>query len=449
MVKNIIYQQKEERDSLLNQDYIERLDVSVKAEYLSTGLIKLITGPRRAGKSVMSLQLLKDENFAYLNFDDDLLLKHFDENAVIQSLNEVYSGYRYLVLDEIQNLKDWELWVNKLYRRGVNLIVTGSNAKLLSHEMATSLTGRYVQVEVFPFSFVEVLRFHKVSLPGQHVFTPQILGNILNYLNNYLLNGGFPEIVLNPFIVKNYLSSLFDSVLLKDIMRRFQIRHSQRLYDLSNYLLANYTNTYSYNQLKTDLNFNSVPTVQKFVGYLSEPYLFLNLTRYTNKIKTQQKSPKKSYIIDNGFIKARSFELSPNWGRLLENVVFIELLRRRYKPELDLFYYRTRNNREIDFVCRKGHKVEQLIQVSYDITNPKTLKRELTALSEASSELDCTNLLLITWDKEEVVRKNDSNIQLKPAFKWLCEVEGRALKNSPVGYFSEGARLQGWRWSKE
>jgi hypothetical protein len=263
------------------------------------------------------------------------------------------------------------------------------------------------------------------------------------------LNGGFPEIVLNPFIVKNYLSSLFDSVLLKDIMRRFQIRHSQRLYDLSNYLLANYTNTYSYNQLKTDLNFNSVPTVQKFVGYLSEPYLFLNLTRYTNKIKTQQKSPKKSYIIDNGFIKARSFELSPNWGRLLENVVFIELLRRRYKPELDLFYYRTRNNREIDFVCRKGHKVEQLIQVSYDITNPKTLKRELTALSEASSELDCTNLLLITWDKEEVVRKNDSNIQLKPAFKWLCEVEGRALKNSPVGYFSEGARLQGWRWSKE
>jgi len=421
MINNIIYQQYEERNDLLKHTYIERIDVSAKEEYLSTGLIKLITGPRRSGKSVLSLQLLKDENFAYLNFDDDLLLKYFDENAVIQSLNEVYPGYRYLFLDEIQNLTNWELWVNKLYRRGVNLIVTGSNAKLLSREMATSLTGRYVQIEVFPFSFAEILRFHKVSLSGQFAFTPQKTGIILSHLNTYLLNGGFPEIVLNPAIIKNYLSSLFDSVLLKDIMRRFQIRQSQQLYNLSNYLLANYTNPYSYNQLKTDLNFSSVSTVQKFIGYLSEPYLFLNLTRYNTKIKIQQKSPKKSYIIDNGFIKARSFELSPNWGRLLENMVFIELLRRHYKPGLDLFYYRTRNDRKIDFVCRKGHIVEQLIQVCYDITNPKTLKREIASLAEASSELNCNNLLLITRDKEEVIEKNNHNIQLLPAFKWLSE----------------------------
>ena len=421
MINNIIYQQYEERNDLLKHPYIDRIDVSAKAEYLSTGLIKLITGPRRSGKSVLSLQLLKDENFAYLNFDDDLLLKHFDENRVIQSLNEVYPGYRYMFLDEIQNLPDWELWVNKLYRRGVNLIVTGSNARLLSREMATSLTGRYLQIEVFPFSFAEVLRFHKVSLSGQLALTPQKTGIILSHLNSYLLNGGFPEIILNPAVIKNYLSSLFDSVLLKDIMRRFQIRHSQQLYNLSNYLLANYTNPYSYNQLKTDLNFSSVATVQKFIGYLSEPYLFLNLTRYSTKIKTQQKAPKKSYIIDNGFIKARSFELSPNWGRLLENVVFIELLRRHYKPGLDLFYYRTRNDREIDFVCRKGHKVDQLIQVCYDITNPKILKREITALLEASSELGCSNLLIITRNNEEIVEANKQNIHLLPGYKWLCE----------------------------
>ena len=425
MIKNIIYQQLEERNELLNHVYIKRIDVPAKADYLSTGLIKLITGPRRAGKSVLALQLLKNETFAYLNFDDDLLLKHFDENAVIQSLSEVYPGYRYLLLDEIQNLLNWELWVNKLYRRGVNLIVTGSNAKLLSREMATSLTGRFVQIEVLPFSFAEVLRFHKVSLPGQSDLTPQKTGNILSHLNTYLLHGGFPEVLLNPSIAKNYLSTLFDSVLLKDIMRRFQIRQSQQLYDLSNYLLSNYTNPYSYNQLKSDLNFNSVATVQKFIGYLSEPFLFLNLTRYTAKIKTQQKSPKKSYIIDNGFIKARSFEISPNWGRLLENVVFTELLRRHYKPGLDLFYFRTRNDREIDFICRKGHIVEQVIQVCYDITNPKTLKREIAALVEASSELNCNNLLLITWDNEEMIEKNGHTIKLVPASKWLCEdVEG-------------------------
>ncbi|TAL80825.1 MAG: ATP-binding protein [Bacteroidetes bacterium] len=420
MINSIIYQQHEEREGLLKLDYIKRIDVPAKAEYLSTGLIKLITGPRRSGKSVLSLQLLKEENFAYLNFDDDLLLKHFDENEVIQSLNEVYPGYKYLLLDEIQNLPDWELWVNKLYRRGVNLIVTGSNARLLSREMATSLTGRYLQIEVFPFSFAEVLRYHNVSLFEESELTPQKLGNILSHLNTYLLNGGFPEVVLNPSIVKNYLSSLFDSLLLKDIMRRFQIRQSQKLYDLSNYLLANYTNPWSYNQLKTDLNFNSVSTVQKFTGYLSEPYLFLNLTRYGPKLKSQQKSPKKSYIIDNGFIKARSFELSPNWGRLLENVVFIELLRRHYRPGLDLFYYRTRNDREIDFVCREGHNVIQLIQVCYDISNPKILKREIASLLEASSELACNNLLLITWNKEEMIAKNESKIQLIPACKWLC-----------------------------
>ena len=419
MIKNILYQQKEERDGLLNQVYIERTDVGAKEEYLSTGLIKLITGPRRSGKSVLSLQLLKDQNFAYLNFDDDLLLKHFEEDAVIQVLNELYPGYKYLLLDEIQNLSNWELWVSKLYRRGVNLVVTGSNAKLLSREMASSLTGRYVQIAVYPFSFAEYLHIQKLALADQEMISPQGMGILMSHLNNYLQQGGFPEIILHPSILKNYLSTLFDSVLLKDILKRFQIRQTQLLYDLSNYMLTNYTNLYSYNQLKTDLNFSSVATVQKFIGYLSEPFLFINLTRYATKIKLQQKSSKKSYIIDNGFIQARSFELSPNYGRLLENVVFVELMRRNYKPELDLFYYRTRNNREIDFVCRKGYQTEQLVQVCYDMTSPKTLKREIDALLEASSELACTNLLLITWSREEVIVKNELSIQLIPAYKWL------------------------------
>jgi len=420
VIKSILIQQLEERDNLLKQAYIERLDVSAKKEYLSSGLIKLITGPRRAGKSVLALQVLKNENFAYLNFDDDLLLKHFDENAVIQSLNEVYPGHKYLLLDEIQNLQGWELWVTKLYRRGTNLVITGSNAKLLSHEMATSLTGRYLQINVFPFSFAEVLLFNKISAPGKEEITPQKLGILLSHLNTYLINGGFPEIVLNPPILKNYLSSLFDSVLLKDILKRFKVRQSQQLYDLANYLLSNYTNLYSYNQLKTDLHFNSVATVQKFIGFLGEPYLFQNLTRFTAKIKIQQKSPKKVYVIDNGFVRARSFEISPNYGRLLENVVFAELLRRGYKPELDIFYYRTRNDREIDFVLRKGYVVEQLMQVCYDISNSKTLKREIEALTEASLELKCDKLLLITWDIEEVIQQKELTIQLLPAFKWLC-----------------------------
>ncbi len=406
---------------LLGLPYILRIEDKVKEYYLGTSLVKLITGPRRAGKSVLALQLLKDHHFAYLNFDDDLLLKNFDEDAVIQAMQGIYGNFNYLLLDEIQNLPGWELWVNKLYRRGINLVITGSNAKLLSREMASSLTGRFLQIPVFPFSFAELLKHHEVSIPEQTDLTPLSIGNICNMLDTYIHDGGFPETVLNPAILKNYLSSLFDSILLKDILKRFRIRQTQQIYDLSNYLLANYTNPYSYNQLKNDLHFNSVATVQKFVGYLEEPYLFLNLTRYAAKIKTQQKSPVKTYIIDNGFIKARSFELSPNAGRLMENAVFVELLRRKYRPELDLFYYRTRNDKEVDFILRKGHRVTQLIQVCYQFAGTMTLKRETDALVEAAAELDCSDLLLITWDKEERIEKNGREIIITPAWKWIID----------------------------
>lgn len=419
MIRNILAQQREERDALLQQKYIQRIDDEAIAEYLNTSLIKLITGPRRAGKSVMALQILKNKNFAYLNFDDDLLLNNFEEDMVIQSLNDVYAGYTCLLLDEIQNLPNWELWVGKLYRRGINLIITGSNSRLLSNEMASALTGRYLQIIVLPFSFVETLRFKSFTVSDKMQYTPAGIGEILALLDSYMFNGGFPETLFNPLLLKNYLSSLFDSVLLKDILKRFRIRNTRQLYDLSNFLLSNYTNPFSYNHIKDSLNFNSVATVQKFLGYLEEPYLFMHITRYNNKVINQQKSALKIYVIDNGFIKARSFELSPNYGRLLENLVFIELLRRGYRPGLDLFYYRTRNDKEIDFLIRKGHQIEQLIQVCYNFEQLKVIKRETNALTEAAKELNCTNLLILSWDKEDIIEMDDLKIKLLPAWKWL------------------------------
>lgn len=419
MIRNILLQQQEEQNILLNLPYINRMSDHEKEDLLQTSLIKLITGPRRAGKSVMALQLLKNKKFAYINFDDDLFLKNFDEDKVMQGLNDVYAGYEYLLLDEIQNLPNWELWVSKLYRRGINLVITGSNSKLLSHEMATALTGRYIQLTVLPFSFREMLTFNDYPIPTLENITPIEKGKINAWLQDYLVSGGFPESIRNPGITKIYLSSLFDSILLKDILKRFQIRQTQQFYDLSNYLLTNYANLFTYNQVKDHLGFNSVATVQKFIGYLEEPYLFKHLTRYDSKIKNQQKSAQKIYVIDNGFIKARSFELAPNRGRLLENMVFIELLRRDYIPELDVFYYRTRNQREIDFLIRKGHKIQQLIQVSFDISNPKTLKREIDALIEASEELQCKNLILINWEMDKQLIINEQIVQLVSVYKWL------------------------------
>lgn len=417
-MKSVVLQQKEERDALLRKVYQKRILIDHVEHYLASDLIKLITGPRRAGKSVFALQLLSSNDFAYLNFDDELLLSSFDENAIIQALQEVYPQFHFLLLDEIQNLPHWEIWVGKLYRRGINLVITGSNARLLSGEMATMLTGRYLQIEVLPFGLKEVLNFRQVV---QSVETPVQKANLLLQVEDYMVYGGFPETLALRSITRNYLSTLFDSVLLKDITKRYKVRNSNELYNLANYLLSNYGNLFSLTQLVDDLNLGSKSTAQKFCLYLEETYLFFYLPRFNNKLKQMRKAPLKPYIVDNGFIAAHSFELSPNRGRLLENSAMIELVRRGYKQGQSLFYYRSRNNKEVDFVCRKGAQVEQLIQVSYEVKISKVLKREISALMECAGELHCNNLLLLTWDEEKTIEQDGQIIRILPVWKWMSE----------------------------
>jgi len=416
MIRTVILQQKEERDTLLQREYVERSNAGQSQDFLASDLIKLITGPRRAGKSVLALQLLKLKKFAYLNFDDALLLKHFDENAVMQLLLEIYPDFQYLLLDEIQNLPQWELWAAKLYRRGVNLVITGSNSKLLSSEMASLLTGRFIEINILPFSYAETLTFNNIETIYE---TPTQKALLLQQLTEILKYGSFPETVKSRSITRNYLSALYDSILLKDIAKRFKIRNSGGLYDLASYLLTNYCNPFSINQLAQALSIGSAHTAKKFCEYLTEPYLFFYLSRYNNKLKLMKKAPQKVYVVDNGFIAAQSFELMENNGRLLENLVFVELLRRGYNTTQTLFYYRSRNDKEIDFVCRDKHKINTLIQVSYSLQNPKTYKREISALIEAREELYCDNLLLLTWDDERIVEESGAVITIKPVWKWL------------------------------
>ncbi|MBD5209972.1 MAG: ATP-binding protein [Bacteroidales bacterium] len=408
-MKNIILNQRAERDELMARPYQQRDTKYNFDELLANPLIKLITGPRRVGKSVFALLMLQGRNFAYLNFDDNLLLENWDEDLVMQMLDDVYPGYEYLLLDEIQNLPNWDLWVNKLYRRGKNLIITGSNAKMLSSEMATVLTGRYLQIEMLPFSLEETMRWRHVNSTLKEP-TPQAIVVI----DDYMRNGGYPETIQSRSITKSYLSTLFDSILLKDVAKRHNVRNTTDLYNLATYLLSNFCNPISANDLAEELGLSSVTTTKKFCNYLTEPYLFFYLPRFNNKLKLMKKAPSKVYVVDNGFIQSTAFNLSENLGRLLENQVFVELLRRGYSPGQTLFYYRTRNDKEIDFVTRKGAKVEQLIQVCYDMTSEKTRKRELDALIEAADELHCGNLLIITNSQEETVNFGDKIIKIKP-----------------------------------
>ena len=412
-MKTTILNQRSERDALMARSYQTRHTKYDADELLANPLIKLITGPRRVGKSVFALLMLRGKNFAYLNFDDSQLLERWDEEQALATLDDVYTGYDYLVLDEIQNLPGWDIWVTKLYRRGINLVITGSNAKMLSSEMATVLTGRYLQIEMLPFSLDETVSWRNIIDKGNIRQT-----STDNMVDDYMLNGGYPETIPARGIAKSYLATLFDSILLKDVTRRHKVRNTTDLYNLATYLLSNFCNPMSANDLAEALGFTSVTTTKKYCDYLAEPYLFLYLPRFNNKLKLMKNAPKKVYVVDNGFVQSTAFNLSENLGRLLENQIFVELLRRGYTTGQTMFYYRTRNNKEIDFVVRRGVNVEQLIQVCYDLRGERTRRREFNALVEAADELHCDNLRVVSSNEEENIEWKGKIIKIVPVSKF-------------------------------
>ena len=405
-MKIAIQNQRKERDRLLSLPYIPRQTIYNFDELLKSPNIKLLTGPRRVGKSTQALLMLRGKNFAYLNFDDNELLNKWDEQQAEMLLGEIYPNYEYLLLDEVQNIDGWDVWVNKLYRRGVNLVITGSNAKMLSGEMATVLTGRYLEINMLPFSLVEASQF-----AGR-------LGNAEKIQDDFLKNGGYPETFTQRSITPSYLQTLFDSILYKDIVRRHKIRNATDLNNVAMFLLSNFTGTFSYNDVADDLGLSSVTTTKKFMDYLHEPFLFYYLDRYNNKLKLMKKAPRKVYVVDNGFVASKAFNLSDNLGKLLENQVFVELLHRGYDTEKTLFYYHSRNDKETDFVLREGNKVKELIQVCYDMSKEKTIKREVDSIVECAGELGCDNLTIVTWNEERTIEKKGYTIKVVPVGKF-------------------------------
>lgn len=382
---------------------------------LNSHLIKLITGPRRVGKSTQALLMLRNRNFAYLNFDSQQLLDAWDADLVMRMLDDVYPGYEYLLLDEVQNLDAWDLWVSELYRLGKNLVITGSNAKMLSSEMATALTGKYLKVEMLPFSLEEFFDWNKLDLSK---LNHEQQADASALMDDYLRNGGYPEVVASRQLTRTYLDTLFDSIVWKDVAKRHSVRNVTDLNDLALYLVSNFCNPVSANELTEELGFSSVNTTKKFMDYLHEPYLFYYLPRYNNKLKLMKKAPRKVYVVDNGFVAAKAFSLSDNLGRLLENQVFVELLRQGYDTDKTMFYYRSRNDKEVDFVLRQGTHIEQLVQVCYDMNNAKTEKREVDSLLECAEELNCSNLAIVTNNDGRVIEKDGYRIEVVPVAQW-------------------------------
>lgn len=415
MLQETILQQKVERNKLIQIDYQPRCYHEQVEKYLKSNLMKLITGPRRAGKSVFSLLLLRGKRFAYLNFDDDKLLKEFDEEHIMQVLKEVYSDYDYLLLDEPQNLPNWDLWVSKLYRRGYNLVITGSNSNLLSSEMASLLTGRYLSIEILPFSLRETLEYRKSNFnPAQ----PEDKADFMLQVEDYFHYGGYPEIINNRDITESYLKTLFDSIIMKDIVRRYKVRKVEELYQFATYMISIFTSPFTYSSITEELGLSSKTTVQKFCTYLKNCYLFFYLPRYNHKLKLMQKAPQKVYIVDNGFLSSSAFQISENKGRLLENLVLLEFIRRKYEIGKNLFYYRNQSDKEVDFVVRENNIVRQLVQVCWDMSNPKTQKREIGSLMACAKDFPNGELFVITWNEQKEITMNAKIIHVIPYYKW-------------------------------
>ncbi|MFO7966491.1 MAG: ATP-binding protein [Archaeoglobaceae archaeon] len=420
-LKKIIVDQKEEVERIFREEkIIEREFLTTWKSSMESDLIKVVTGVRRTGKSIFSMQLLERKQYAYINFDDERLagINTEDLNLVLQAFYELYGDIKYVFLDEIQNIDGWELFVNRLHRMGLNIVVTGSNANLLSRELASHLTGRHIPIEIYPFSFREFLDFEGFKIK-ESLYSTKQKSILIKKLRDYIEWGGFPESVKDRDNAKLYLSTLYSTILSKDIVSRYNLRYVQTLKEIANYLISNFSQPMSYHKLKNIFEMGSTHTAKNYTSYLEETYMVYLLSKFSFKHKEVLASPKKAYVIDTGLINALTFRMSENMGRLMENVVLVELLRK--STELELYYWKDYQQREVDFVVKQGTGIIQLIQVTYADAESEINQRETKALVRASDELKCKNLVCITWDYEEDIQVDNKTIRCVPLWKWLIQ----------------------------
>lgn len=366
---------------------------------LNSKLAQIVIGVRRSGKSTLCMKVLIQSgvHFAYVNFDDERLQKvGVDElDVILQELYAIYGSFTHLFLDEVQNVDGWHLFVNRLLRQGIKLILTGSNANLLSGELSTHLTGRYHQIELYPFSFSEYCTIRGVDAHGM---TTKAYGLRDKALDEYLMSGGFPELIASPEISKrDYLFSLREAIVKKDICQRYKIRYKQTLSDLANRLLDWFCQEKSYNDIAKEMSINSVHTVKNYITYLQNAYLLCLLPKFSLK-SSERNSARKMYAVDNAFISQHENALlTESFGLRLENVVAVELLRRLHSEYEQLYYLRKVQDFEVDFVVVESSHVRELIQVTYDFVEPsaKLYNREVNGLIKGSHLTCCDNLTLI------------------------------------------------------
>ena len=404
--------------------------------FLKTGQIVTITGARRAGKSFLMRQLIRSlisngvnrGNILMVNFEDPRFTEL--DTKTLQKTYEVYleflnpKGEIFIFLDEVQEVSEWERWVRTIHELNkARLVISGSNAKLLSRELSTLLTGRHIDLVVFPLSFKEYLAFNGIDLKDRLDFVSKRV-EIEGFFRKYLEWGSFPEVVLLSSEKKQILLHYFEDIINKDLIRRHRIRKSERLNSLAKFYLTNISFSITFSSLEKFLNI-SADTVEKFSRWLEDAYLLFFLKRFSFKVKEQEKSPRKVYAIDTGLANTIGFRFSQNLGRLAENIVFLELVRRRAleKNGLELYYWKDPQHREVDFVVKEGLGVTQVLQVCWELNRPETKIREIKALLKGMEELKLTEGFVITQDLEKEENIAGKEIRYVPLWKWLSPFE--------------------------
>lgn len=408
----------EQRERLKRQKELIQRDIMAEARnYLqSDQRVLVVTGMRRVGKSTLVQQIMAETgNYCYLNFEDEKLLDftidHFGE--LQEALIEVYGASDYYFFDEIQNVDRFEIAIRKLQDDGKKVILTGSNSSMLSMEFGTKLTGRYKQIELFPFSFTEYLRFKGIVPEEKDFYLPESKVNLLTHFMKWMEQGGLPEFLNHGD--PDYVRTLFDNILYRDIIVRYGIRRHKEFRELVQLLATNLTLPITFSSLQKAIGLSNADTVREYLGFLSNAYMFYELRQFHDSFKKQLRNPRKIYINDAAFHNLVGYTNSQNLGRKLENSVYLAL--RRKSPEI----YTFRGKGECDFITIDNNRHIIALQVCYDLT-PENEKREIAGLAEALSFFNLQDGIILTYDQEYEIEKNNVKIKVLPAWKWMLSV---------------------------
>ena len=414
-IESVLYDQQDELQNKKLLKFCHRREESLID--MDSPQAQVVIGVRRSGKSTLCYNALESSGakYAYINFDDERLAKITgdDLNDMLEVLYKIYGDFTHLFIDEIQNIDEWYLFVNRLLRRNMRVIITGSNAKLLSGELATHLTGKNNKIELYPFSFSEYCAFKDIDT-SSHTTKAEAFRRAA--FDSYISEGGFPEMLT----IKNklgYVSELVDNILKRDIERRHKIQHTAAFEQMAQHLLNVSPTILSDQSIQETFSLKSVHTVKNYINYLRQAYLLVSLQKYSTKSRLRVVG-EKIYPVDVALMNYRLNALAgKNLGWRMETIVYLELLRRHRPEGRDVYYFADRSG-ECDFLICQGNAAVMAIQVSYDLSDPKTKKRELSGLILASRKTKCSNLLLLTDHEREDIRISGHDIIVRPVYEW-------------------------------